>query len=356
MLSINVNYDIITVHFAHGFNASRLDYRPVPPGKTFWVFQVRIVILAGGVGAAKFLQGIAKVIPPEDLSCIANTGDDMVLHGLHISPDLDIITYTLAGIVDADKGWGISQDTFNCLEAFRNLRLDEWFRLGDKDLATHIYRTELLRAGVPLSEATNILCERFGVKSRILPMTNDKFETWVRTDTGWMHFEEYYVRTGCRDEVRDVEFRGAESAHPSPGLLELLRDADLIIVAPSNPVVSIGTILAVSGIREALQRREKPVIAVSPIVAGAPLKGPAHKFMLHRGVEVSPKGVARLYEDFLDLMILDHADREMIDEIAASGIRAVATNTIMRTMEDKVRLARFVLENANHRSPGRGME
>jgi LPPG:FO 2-phospho-L-lactate transferase len=349
MLSINVNHDIIILYFAHGLNTCRLDYRAAAVHKTFSVLEVRVVILAGGVGAARFLQGIVKVIPAKDVSCIVNTGDGMVRHGLHISPDLDIITYTLAGIVDSNKGWGIRQDTYNCLEAFRNLGLDEWFGLGDKDLATHIYRTELLDAGVPLSEVTSILCERFGVRSTILPMTNDKFETWVRTDTGWMHFEEYYVRRACRDEVRDVEFRGAESAHPSPGLLDLVRDADLIIVAPSNPVVSIGTILAVHGIREALQRGKRPVVAVSPIVAGVPLKGPADKFMIQKGLEVSARGVARLYEDFLDLMILDHADEGMIHEIAALGIRAMATNTVMRTMKDKVRLARFVLENANQR-------
>lgn len=306
---------------------------------------MRVVVLAGGVGAAKFLQGLANIVSPEDLSCVVNTGDDMVLHGLHISPDLDIIMYTLAGIVNNEKGWGVSQDTFNCFEALRNLGLDEWFRLGDKDLATHLYRSELLSAGLPLSEVTAALSKHLGVRSRLVPMTNDKFETWVQTDAGWMHFEEYYVRRGFRDEVRDVQFRGADSARPAPGVLEALADAEMVIIAPSNPVVSIGTILAVRGIRENLQRREEPVVAISPIVAGSPLKGPADKFMLHRGVEVSPKGIARLYGDFLDLMILDHADKEMIDEIRAMGIDAVAANTVMKTMDDRVRLAEVVLEN-----------
>jgi len=303
-------------------------------------------VLAGGVGAAKFLQGLVNIVSREDLSCVVNTGDDMVLHGLHISPDMDIIMYTLAGIVDDEKGWGVSQDTFNCFETFRNLGLDEWFRLGDKDLATHLYRSELLRRGLSLSEITTALSKRLGVRSRLLPMTNDKFETWVRTDAGWMHFEEYYVRRGFRDEVRDVQFRGADNARPAPGVLEALADAELVIVAPSNPIVSIGTILAVQGIRGTLQRREEPVVAISPIVGGSPLKGPADKFMLHRGVEVSPKGVARLYGDFLDLMILDHADKELIDEIGAMGIDAVATNTVMRTMDDRLRLAEVVLEKA----------
>ncbi len=304
---------------------------------------MQIVVLAGGVGAAKFLQGLVNLISPEDLSCVVNTGDDIVLHGLHVSPDLDIITYTLAGIVDEQKGWGVQRDTFNCLEALRNLRSDEWFRLGDKDLATHLYRSELLKSGCSLSEVTATLCKRLGVRSEVFPMTNDKFETWIQTNEGWMHFEEYYVRRGCRDEVRGVQFRGAENAKPSPGVLEALTNADLVILAPSNPIVSIGTILAVNGIRQTLQQRAKPVVAVSPIVAGSPLKGPAHKFMLRFGVEVSPKGIARLYRDFLDRLIIDHADEELIDDITSMGIEAVATNTIMRTLEDKVRLAETAL-------------
>jgi len=314
---------------------------------------LRIAVLAGGVGAAKFLQGLAKIVSHEDLSCVVNTGDDIVLHDLHISPDLDIITYALAGIVDDEKGWGIHQDTFNCLESLRSLGSDEWFRLGDKDLATHVYRTELLRRGLSLSEVTVILCQRLGVKSRVLPMTNDKFETWIGTDAGWMHFEEYYVRRGCRDEIRGVQFRGADNARPAPGVLEALRGADLVIVAPSNPIVSIGTILAVHGIRETLRRRDKPVVAISPIVNGSPLKGPADKLMSHHGVEVSPKGVARLYEDFLDMIILDNADRESIGDIASMGIEARATNTIMKTREDRSRLAEFTLANANDRWPSR---
>ena len=314
---------------------------------------MRVAVLAGGVGAAKFLQGLAKIASLEDLSCVVNTGDDMVLHDLHISPDLDIITYTLAGIVDEEKGWGVHQDSFNFLESLRNLGSDEWFTLGDKDLATHVYRTELLRSGLSLSEVTAILCQRLGVRSRILPMTNDKFETWIGTDAGWMHFEEYYVRRGCRDEVTGVQFRGTDNARPGPEVLEALRDADLVIVAPSNPIVSIGTILAVPGIREELRRRDKPVVAISPIVAGSPLKGPADKLMSHYGVRVSPKGVAKLYEDFLDRLILDNADKELIGDIASMGIEAVATNTIMKTIEDRIRLAEFTLADAKDRWPSR---
>lgn len=308
---------------------------------------MHVAMLAGGVGAAKFLQGLINLVSPEDLSCVVNTGDDIVLHGLHISPDLDIITYTLANIVDKQKGWGVHQDTFNCFEALRGLGSDEWFRLGDKDLATHLYRSELLTSGLSLSEATAVLCQRLGVRSRVFPMTNDKFQTWIRTDEGWMHFEEYYVRRGCRGEVRGVELRGAVTAKPSPGTLEALANADLVIVAPSNPIVSIGTILAVNGVRETLQQRVKPVVAISPIVAGAPLKGPADRLMVYHGLEVSPKGVAELYKDFLDRLILDHADEELIDDITSMGIEVVATNTVMRTPEDKVRLAETALTALN---------
>jgi LPPG:FO 2-phospho-L-lactate transferase len=308
-----------------------------------------IIVLAGGVGAAKFLQGLSKTVSPRDLSCIVNTGDDIVLHGLHISPDLDIVTYTLAGVVDYEKGWGLRLDTFNCLESLKNLGSEEWFGLGDRDLATHLRRTELLNNGLSLSEVTTILCQRLGVESRVLPMTNDRFETWIGTDAGWMHFEEYYVRTAFRDKVTGLEFRGAESARPAPGVVESLSEADLVIVAPSNPIVSIGTILAVPGIREALRQRDKLAVAISPIIGGSPLKGPADKLMSYCGVEVSPRGLAKLYDDFLDLLILDSVDEALISDLGSTRVEAVATNTIMKTMEDKVRLAEFVLKEANDR-------
>jgi LPPG:FO 2-phospho-L-lactate transferase len=205
----------------------------------------------------------------------------------------------------------------------------------------------LLSSGLSLSEVTTILCQRFGVQSRILPMTNDRFETWIRTDAGWMHFEEYYVRRAFRDKITGLEFRGAESARPAPEVVETLSEADLVIVAPSNPIVSIGTILAVHGIREALQRRDKLVVAISPIIGGSPLKGPAHKLMSYCGAEVSPRGVAKLYEDFLDLLILDDVDEALTSDITSMGIEAIATNTIMKTIEDKVRLAKFVLKKAD---------
>jgi LPPG:FO 2-phospho-L-lactate transferase len=310
---------------------------------------LRVVVLAGGVGAAKFLQGLQKAVSPRELSCVVNTGDDIVLHGLHISPDLDIVTYTLAGVVDYEKGWGIHGDTFHCLESLKSLGSEEWFGLGDKDLATHLRRTELLSSGLSLSEVTTILCQRFGVESHVLPMTNDRFETWIRTDAGWMHFEEYYVRRAFRDKVTGLEFRGVDSARPAPGVVETLSETDLVIVAPSNPIVSIGTILAVRGIREALQRRDKLVIAISPIISGSPLKGPADKLMSYCGVEVSPRGVAKLYRDFLDLLILDSVDEALISDVTSMGIEAIATNTIMKTMEDKVRLAGFVLKQVNDR-------
>jgi LPPG:FO 2-phospho-L-lactate transferase len=317
--------------------------------------ELRIAVLAGGVGGAKFLQGLSKAVSPRDLSCVVNTGDDIILHGLHISPDLDIITYTLAGVVDYEKGWGIHQDTFNCLDSLKSLGSEEWFGLGDKDLATHLYRTQLLSSGLSLSEVTTVLSRHFGVESSLLPMTNDKFETWIRADVGWMHFEEYYVRRAFRDNVTGVEFRGAENARPAPGVVEALSEADLVIIAPSNPIVSIGTILAVDGVREALRQRDKPVVAISPIVGGSPLKGPADKLMSYYGVEVSPRGVAKLYEDFLDILILDSVDAPLVSDITftSTGIEAIATNTIMSTTEDKICLAKSVLEETIHRQRSR---
>ena len=346
MLSIYVNYDMTVPSPSHELRSYEASYGN---GLDEHVrgLELRVAVLAGGVGAARFLQGLTQLVSPEDLSCIVNTGDDMLLHGLHISPDLDIITYTLAGIVDNEKGWGIKQDTFTCFETLTKLGSDEWFRLGDKDLATHFYRSELLRRGISLSEVTAALCKQFGVRSQVLPMTDDEFETWVKTDAGWMHFEEYYVRRGFRDEVRDVEFRGADSARPAPQVIDTLADADVLIVAPSNPIVSIGTILAVQGIRQTLQRRNGPVVAISPIMKGSPLKGPADKFMLHRGIEVSPRGVAHLYQDFLDRLVLDDADTALVDGIVSMGIEVVATNTIMKTMEDKVRVAEAALASVN---------
>ena len=303
-----------------------------------------ITALAGGIGAAKLLTGLVKHVKEENLAIIVNTGDDIELYGLHISPDLDIVAYTLAGIVDEEKGWGIRNDTFSCLETLKGFEQEVWFNLGDKDLATHLVRTMLLRKGLKLSEVTAIITKALGLKAAILPMTDDFFETRVVTKEGSMHFEEYFVKKGARDEVLGVEFSGMDSAKPAEGVLNAITNAERVIVCPSNPIVSIGTILSVKGIREALRYTEAKKVAVSPIVAGAPVKGPADKLMKGLGFEVSAYSVAKLYVDFLDTFIIDRADSGEKSRIEKLGIEVKVTNPIMRTLEDKVQLARTVLD------------
>jgi LPPG:FO 2-phospho-L-lactate transferase len=311
-----------------------------------YVFHVKemITALAGGVGAARFLTGLEKLVSQRDLSIIVNTGDDIELFGLHISPDIDIVMYTLASIVDEEKGWGIREDTFHCLEALRRFNSETWFNLGDKDLATHIFRTNLLRKGVKLTEVTARLSSLLGLEMPILPMTDDRFETRVLVEEGLVHFEEYFVKRGGKDEVLGVEFLGADKAKPATGVLESIMEAEKVIVCPSNPIVSIGTILAVKGVRDALRHTSAKKVAISPIVAGAPVKGPADKLMRGLGFEVSAFSVAELYSDFLDTFVLDMADSGEKRRIEELGIEVEVTNTLMKSLEDKVELARTVLE------------
>ena len=279
------------------------------------------------------------------MSIIVNTGDDIELFGLHISPDVDIVTYTLAGAVDEEKGWGINGDTFRCLEALRKLNCEAWFNLGDKDLATHLFRTVLLKKGFKLSEITAQVSHAFGLDVTILPMTDDKVETRIVTESGSVHFQEYLVKRGAKDEVLGVEFLGAESAKPAVGVVEAIMDAELVVICPSNPVVSIGTILALKGVREALRCTCAKKVAVSPIIAGVPVKGPADKLLRGLGLEVSVYSVAKLYADFLDTFVLDTADATEKGRIENLGIEVKVTNTIMKSLEDKIELARTVLES-----------
>jgi LPPG:FO 2-phospho-L-lactate transferase len=304
-----------------------------------------ITALAGGVGAARFLTGLVELVKGKDLSIIVNTGDDIELFGLHISPDVDIVTYTLAGIVDEGKGWGIRGDTFHCLEALRKFNGETWFNLGDKDLATHIFRTNLLKSGLKLSEVTTRITRLLGVEAAILPMTDDRFETRVMIEEGSVHFEEYFVKRGAKDEVLGVEFFGADKAEPAEGVLEAIKEAELVIICPSNPIVSIGTILSVKGVRDALRHTATKKVAVSPIIAGAPVKGPADKLLRGLGFEVSAYSVAKLYSDFLDTFILDAADSAERDKIEKLGVEVKVTNTLMKSLEVKVDLARTVLES-----------
>lgn len=308
-----------------------------------------ITVLAGGVGAARFLQGLVKVIPEKEITAIVNTGDDIELYGLHISPDLDIIMYTLAGIVDEEKGWGIRGDTFCCLQALSKYGCETWFKLGDRDLATHIHRTYLLKSGLSLSDATNKLRRSLGLEMKLLPMTNDKFETYITTDKGTIHFQEYLVKRGAQDKVIDVVFKGAEKAQPAPEVVDSILNAEAIIVCPSNPIVSIGTILSIKDVRNSLRETRAKVVAISPIVGGAPVKGPADKLMQGLGLEVSAYSVAYLYRDFLDVFILDNMDRAEKERVERLGLHAIVTNTVMKSLPDKVRLARVALKSVESR-------
>lgn len=303
-----------------------------------------ITALAGGVGAARFLEGLVKLVDEEELTVIVNTGDDIELYGLYISPDLDIVTYTLASVVDDEKGWGIKGDTFHCLKMLKRYGYETWFNLGDKDLATHIHRTYLLKRGLKLSEVTSEICRALGLKVRIIPMTDDRFETRIVTRDGTIHFQEYLVKREAKDEVLGVNFVGAEEARPAPGVIDSILNAEGVIICPSNPIVSIGTILSVKGIREALRRTEAVKVAITPIVGGAPIKGPADRLMKGLGLEVSAYSVASLYRDFLDVFILDEADSEEKTRIENLKIRVRVSNTIMKSLEKKIQLARVVLE------------
>lgn len=305
-----------------------------------------IVVLAGGVGAARFLQGLVQVIPQERITVIGNTGDDRDFYSLRVSPDLDIVMYTLAGIVDETHGWGIRDDTFATMQQLTRYGNDDWFMLGDRDLATHIHRTNLLRQGKTLSEVTDNLRRYFGLGMRILPMSDQSVQTHIQTPVGLLHFQEYMVKRRCADVVLDVTFVGASEAKPAPGVLDAIREAEAILLAPSNPIVSIGSILAVPGIHDALHEASGAVVAVSPIVSGAPIKGPADKLMQGLGMEVSAVGVARCYRDFLDVMVIDEQDARLLIAIEELGIPAVATNTIMRDIAAKAALARIMLDAA----------
>jgi LPPG:FO 2-phospho-L-lactate transferase len=303
-----------------------------------------ITALAGGVGAARFLTGLTRLVKPEEISVIVNTGDDIDMFGLHISPDVDIVSYTLAGIVDEDKGWGIRGDTFQSLEMLRKLGLDTWFALGDRDFAVHIFRTEMLKKGFTLSNVTEQICEALGVKVKILPMSDDKFETRIKLESGSIHFEEYFVKRAAKDTVLGVEFAGVAYAKPAPNVIDSILNAEKVIVCPSNPIVSVGTILSIKGITDALCKTNAKVVGISPIVAGAPIKGPADKLLRALGLEVSAFSVAKLYAGFLDTFIIDNLDADEKCAIENLGIQVKVTNTVMKSLGDKIELAKVALE------------
>lgn len=302
-----------------------------------------LVALTGGTGGAKLIEGLAAEVDPAQLTVICNTADDGEFHGLHVSPDLDTIIYTLAGWIDPEKGWGVRGDTFVVLEQLRRLGSDVWFKLGDKDLATHVVRTQMLRKGLRLSEVTRHLCAALGVRAAILPMSDDRIETRIQTPRGEISFQEFFVKERWQPEVTGVRLVGAETSRPAPGALDTIERATAIVVCPSNPATSIGPILAVPGIRDALKKAPAPIIAVSPLIGATAISGPAHKLMRACGHTPSALGVAQGYGDFLDALVIATEDQKMAPAIEELGIRAIATDIRMPSRAEKRRLAREVL-------------
>jgi LPPG:FO 2-phospho-L-lactate transferase len=304
-----------------------------------------VVALAGGIGAARFLDGLARIVPPQRIFIVGNTGDDLELHGLHISPDLDTVMYTLAGLSDPQRGWGFKDETFRCLESLGKLGAPTWFQLGDRDLATHLYRTGRLRRGATLAQVTAELDAALSVCVRIVPMTNERVRTRVVTPSGALEFQTYFVRNRARDKVLNVQFDGASKARPAPGVIAAIQHAAVVILCPSNPFISIGPILSVPGIRDALRRRRDRVIAISPIVGGRSIKGPAARMMKSMHLRPSAVDVAKLYRDFVGVFVLDDIDRACAPGIESLGMRALVTNTLMTGLRQKKELARVVMRS-----------
>jgi LPPG:FO 2-phospho-L-lactate transferase len=303
-----------------------------------------VVALAGGVGGAKLAYGLSRLLSPDRFAIIVNTGDDFEHLGLTICPDLDTVTYTLAERANPETGWGLVDETFNCLAAVESLGGPTWFRLGDRDLATHLMRTQALREGARLTAVIEELAHAMGIAHRILPMTDDICRTQVLTDEGTLPFQEYFVKRHWEPVVRGFRWEGIERAEPTPEVLTSLKRADLVVICPSNPFVSIDPILMLPGVREAV--REKPAVAVSPILGGDVVKGPAAKMCRELGVPVSAVSVARHYEDFLDGFVLDVVDRDLIPRVEALGMAAQAMPTMMKSVETRVEVARGVLHFA----------
>jgi LPPG:FO 2-phospho-L-lactate transferase len=304
---------------------------------------MKITALAGGTGAAKLLRGLGRVIDPRDLTVIVNTGDDAEIWGLHVSPDLDTVCYTLGGVIDEQKGWGLTDETFHALDQIARFGEPVWFNLGDRDLATHLHRTRLLREGRTLTQITRAIAQALGVPATVLPMSDQPVRTRILGPDGWLAFQEYFVREKAQVEVRAVNYAGAPVARPAPGVVDALRRADAVLVCPSNPITSIGPILAVPGLVEALQATEATVAAVSPIVGGDAVSGPAGRLMAAAGLPVSATGVARAYGGWLDLLVFDEQDRALAPEIRSAGAAPVVAPTMMSSRDAEVALARHVV-------------
>ena len=310
---------------------------------------MKVVARAGGIGGGKFLRGLVRAVAPTDVTAVVNTGDDIVMHGVAISPDLDSVTYWLGGVFDRERGWGRRDESFRATEELRRFDADEaWFGLGDLDLATHLYRTRLLTEGATLSEVTARIAARFGIAARIVPMSDDVVTTRIDAVSFGaeldLHFQEYWVQRRAADDVKDVRFRGAEAARPAPGVLEAIESADAVVIAPSNPVVSISPILAVPGIREAVAARRDRVVGVSGILGGAPLTGMADRLMPAVGLEVSAAGAASAYEGLLSAWVIDERDRDLAPRIQREqGVRVTVTDSVMHDDAAAEALARVAL-------------
>ena len=303
-----------------------------------------ICVLAGGVGAARLLRGLVRVVDQTEVTVVVNTADDLVLHGLSISPDLDTITYTLSGEFDQERGWGLAAETWSVNGALARFGVPTWFGLGDKDIATHLYRSTRLAAGAPLSTATSEICLAFGLSLRLLPMSDDPVQTRVQLQSGEeVSFQEYFVKLAHNVAVASVAFEGAARSRPAPGVLEALAEAEAIVIAPSNPIVSIGPILAVPGIAEVLRARRELVVAVSPIVAGAALKGPADRLLVELGGRASVSGVAELLSPFAGTLVIDRADAGLAGEVEETQMACVVTETVMSSPAISAELSRVTL-------------
>jgi LPPG:FO 2-phospho-L-lactate transferase len=303
-----------------------------------------ITVLAGGVGAARFLAGLVRVVPPGDVTAVVNVGDDLVLHGLHISPDLDTVTYTLAGEINPETGWGLAGESWQAMDTVRRYGGIAWFQLGDRDLGTHLYRTQRLTEGWSLAEVTAEIAAAWGLELKIVPASDDPVRTMVTiVGEGEVGFQEYFVQRQHAVPVSSVRFEGADRASAAPGVLDAIAQAEAVVIAPSNPVVSIGPVLAVPGIRDAVVDRREDTVAVSPIVAGAALKGPADRLLRELGHEASVVGVAQLYAPLAAALVIDPADAELAREVEAEGMRAVVVPSIMTGPDEAAALARATL-------------
>jgi len=308
------------------------------------VKNLKLTVLAGGTGSAKFIRGLAKIFPQKNLSVIVNVGDNIKIYGLTICPDLDTIMYMFSNMLNKEKGWGVKEDTFNFQKMLKKYGLETWFKLGDKDLATHIYRTFLLQKGYSLTEATKILSKSLSVKAKILPATNQWIETKIVTKTGKIHFQEFWVKKQAKPKVLNVTYEGIKKAKPTLEVVEAILKAKAIIISPANPITSIKPILTIPGMEKLLQKTKAKILAISPIIGNQPISGPAGKLMGGLGLKTSPITIAKIYKKFLDILLIHTTDKKLKNKIEKLGIKCVPTNILMKNFKDEKKLAKFTLK------------